>query len=174
MKTIAFYSPCFCLSNRVWHGQIISCTVVTYPNYFKCLGTIFAIFWLQKTRYFLERTHQILTPSNVSAARCRLLDWFWLILVIRLPTSFRVASLALGQCDCPSASELTLKDMDKIDHYLTDTVETLYNTINFCWSTHKRHSIARPKGRGMGCLLWVQRATYCVDLSILSSINYFL
>ena len=40
------------------------------------------------------------------------------------------------------------------------TVETLYNTINFCSSTHKRHSIARPKGRGMGCLLWVQRATY--------------
>ena len=31
-----------------------------------------------------------------------------------------------------------------------NTVETLYNTINFCWSTHKRHSIARPKGRGMG------------------------
>ena len=46
---------------------------------------------------------------------------------------------------------------------LYGTVETLYNTINFCWSTHKRHSIARPKGRGMGCLLWVQRATYCVD-----------
>ena len=57
---------------------------------------------------------------------------------------------------------------------LTDTVETLYNTINFCWSTHKRHSIARPKGRGMGCLLWVQRATYCVDLSIWSSIKYLL
>ena len=56
----------------------------------------------------------------------------------------------------------------------TYTVETLYNTINFCWSTHKRHSIARPKGRGMGCLLWVQRATYCVDLSILSSMKYFL
>ena len=54
------------------------------------------------------------------------------------------------------------------------TVETLYNTINFCWSTHKRHSIARPKGRGMGCLLWVQRATYCVDLSILSSTKYLL
>ena len=45
------------------------------------------------------------------------------------------------------------------------TVETLYNTVNFCWSTHKRHSIARPKGRGMECLLWVQRATYCTDLS---------
>ena len=56
----------------------------------------------------------------------------------------------------------------------TCTVETLYNTVNFCWSTHKRHSIARPKGRGMGCLLWVQRATYCVDLSKLSSIKYLL
>ena len=54
------------------------------------------------------------------------------------------------------------------------TVETLYNTVNFCWSTHKRHSIARPKGRGMGCLLWVQKATYCVDLSNLSSIKYLL
>ena len=54
------------------------------------------------------------------------------------------------------------------------TVETLYNTINFCWSTHKRHSIARPKGQGMGCLLWVQRATYCVDLSLLSSMKYLL
>ena len=54
------------------------------------------------------------------------------------------------------------------------TVETLYNTVNFCWSTHKRHSIARPKGRGMGCLLWVQRATYCVELSKLSSIKYLL
>ena len=74
MEAIAFYSPCFCLSNRVWHGQIILCTVVIYPNYFKCLGTIFALFWLQKTHYFLERTHQILTPSNVSAARCRLLE----------------------------------------------------------------------------------------------------
>ena len=56
----------------------------------------------------------------------------------------------------------------------THTVETLYNTVNFCWNTHKRHSIARPKGRGMGCLLWVQRATYCVDLSKLSSIKYLL
>ena len=44
--------------------------------------------------------------------------------------------------------------------YNCNIVETLYNTINFCWSTHKRHSIARPKGRGMECLLWVQRATY--------------
>ena len=71
-----------------------------------------------------------------------------------------------------------------------NTVETLYNTINFCWSTHKRHSIARPKGRGMGCLLWdlcrlinielykmfaiINRAIkglYCIRLSIKISLK---
>ena len=37
---------------------------------------------------------------------------FWYIDVIYLPISFRVASLSLGQSyDCPSASEVTLKDM---------------------------------------------------------------
>ena len=38
--------------------------------------------------------------------------------VIKLPISFRVASMALGQSyDCPSASEVTLKDMGKIDQH---------------------------------------------------------
>ena len=69
----------------------------------------------------------------------------------------------------PGSGSTQVSAFDKIN-----TVETLYNTINFCWSTHKRHSIARPKGRGMGCLLWVQRATYFVDLAILSSIKYLL
>ena len=74
--------------------------------------------------------------------------------------------------------ERNMKDVEDPPQFLLTlewvTVETLYNTINFCSSTHKRHSIARPKGRGMGCLLWVQRATYCVDLSKLSSIKYLL
>ena len=38
---------------------------------------------------------------------------------VDLPISFRVASLALY--DCPSASEVTLKDMGKIRHYWTTT-----------------------------------------------------
>ena len=74
-------------------------------------------------------------------------------------------------CGCLIFNSVAVTDL-MIGH--PDTVETLYNTINFCWSTHKRHSIARPKGRGMGCLLWVPRATYCIDLSILSSIKYLL
>ena len=44
MRDIAFYSPCFCLSNRVWHEQIISCMIATDPNNLKCHGTIFVIF----------------------------------------------------------------------------------------------------------------------------------
>ena len=70
MRAIAFYSPCFCLSNRVWHEQIVSCTIVTDPNNFKCHGTIFANFWHQKTHYFLERTHQNLTHRMHDATHC--------------------------------------------------------------------------------------------------------
>ena len=33
--------------------------------------------------------------------------------VINLPIFFRVTSITLGQCDCPSASEVTLKNMGK-------------------------------------------------------------
>ena len=75
-----------------------------------------------------------------------------------------------------SAIENNTKKLIMLGRFLivTHTGETLYNTVNFCWSTHKRHSIARPKGRGMRCLLWVQRATYCVDLSKLSFIKYLL
>ena len=86
METSAFYSSCFCLSNRVRHDQIIHCTVVIYPNNFKCHGTIFTFSLLQKTHYFLERTHQILTPSNVSAARCRLLNGAMIVFISALPT----------------------------------------------------------------------------------------
>ena len=42
---------------------------------------------------------------------------FW-IHMIYLPIFFSVTSLALGQSyDCPSASEVTLKDMGKINLY---------------------------------------------------------
>ena len=51
--------------------------------------------------------------------------------MIYLPIFFRVTSLALGQSwDCPSASEVTLKDMGKINLYLTTRehkkLQTLY------------------------------------------------
>ena len=54
MQAIAFYSPCFCLSNRVWHEQIVLCTIVTDPNNFKCNETIFAFFCTKKRTTFLS------------------------------------------------------------------------------------------------------------------------
>ena len=36
------------------------------------------------------------------------------------------------------------------------TVRCRYNAVNFITNVHKRHPMARPLGRGMGCLLWIQ------------------
>ena len=39
------------------------------------------------------------------------------------------------------------------------TVWCHYNKVNFLKKINKRHPIARPLGRGMGCLLWIQHLT---------------
>ena len=72
MRAIAFYSPCLCLSNRVWHKQIVSCTIVTYPNNFKCHETIFTIFCHQKNALLSWANSPKLNSSN---ARCHPLIW---------------------------------------------------------------------------------------------------
>ena len=44
-----------------------------------------------------------------------------------------------------------------------------YNAVNILKNIHKRHAIARPLGRGMVCLLWIQHL-----IDILSSFcNHF-
>ena len=50
----------------------------------------------------------------------------------------------------PLAGLIGAKAAYRADPLYSYTVETLYNTVNFCWSTHKRHSIARPKGEVWG------------------------
>ena len=39
---------------------------------------------------------------------------------------------------------------------VASTVRCRYNAVNFLQNTHNRHPIARPWGRDMGCLLWIQ------------------
>ena len=67
------------------------------------------------------------THSFVMLCLCSVLLYMMPLLI-----SFRVASLALGQSyDCPSASEVTLKDMSKIRHYLTQQLNST-NGKNMC------------------------------------------
>ena len=40
--------------------------------------------------------------------------------------------------------------------YELSTVQCRYITVSFLQNTHKRHPIARPWGRNMVCILWVQ------------------
>ena len=44
---------------------------------------------------------------------------------------------------------------------VSSTVRCRYNAVNFITNIHKRHPMARPLGRGMGCLLWIQ---HLIDL----------
>ena len=41
-------------------------------------------------------------------------------------------------------------------HVISHTVWCRYNVVNFITNIHKRHPMARPLRRGMGCLLWIQ------------------
>ena len=42
---------------------------------------------------------------------------------------------------------------------VTSTVRCRYNAVNFVTNIHRGHPIARPLGRGMGCLVWSQHLT---------------
>ena len=89
-------------------------------------------------RWGLSRTWQYtVRPIKYTILLCFVLLWLYhhsqWIHVIYLPVFFRVTSLALGQSyDCPSASKVTLKDMDKIFEHSTSPQQ---NTPK-----HKQHS----------------------------------
>ena len=75
--------------------------------------------------------------------------------VVHLPIFFRVSSLALGQSyDCPSASEVTLKNMGKTGQHLTTTE---HNKTDIMWHICLEASVVKsrkfchwsnPKGYG--------------------------
>ena len=46
------------------------------------------------------------------------------------------------------------------------TARCRYNAVNFLKNYHNRHPIARPLGRGMGCLLWVWNLIYILLLQL--------
>ena len=52
------------------------------------------------------------------------------------------------------------------------TVRCHYNAINFLPNPHKRHLIARPLVRDMGCFLWFQTLIYNLPLPLQWCIQY--
>ena len=46
--------------------------------------------------------------------------------------------------------------LTKYQSYYENTVQCHHKAVNFLQNIYKRHPIARPSGRGMWCLLWVQ------------------
>ena len=46
------------------------------------------------------------------------------------------------------------------------TVRCHYNAVNLTENPHKRHPIACPLGRGMGCLLWVHTDLYSSSIIV--------
>ena len=82
-----------------------------------------------------------ISPNNIHPMNyahglmfCFVLFWSYqfhkfLIDVIVLPISFRIASLALGQWyDCPNASEVTLKDRGKTIRYEINLTRSVLGT----------------------------------------------
>ena len=60
-------------------------------------------------------------------------------------------------------------DLPQWEHY---TVRCHYNAVNFLQNSHNRHPIARPWGRGMGCLLCVWSIVYVLLLSSQRRMKY--
>ena len=47
-----------------------------------------------------------------------------------------------------------------------------YNAVNFLTNIHLRHPIARPLGRGMGCVSWIQRVIDILPQFLQLSMQY--
>ena len=63
----------------------------------------------------------------------------------------QATSYYLNQC-CPRSLS---PDGVTRPQWVNDTAWWCYNVVNFFQNPQKRHPIARPLGRGMGCLFWV-------------------
>ena len=75
----------------------------------------------------------VVVISSASSMSSEFMSSIW-IHVIDLPAFFMVTSLALGQsCDCPSASEVILKDMDIIGQHPTTAAMCVF--LGMYWSS---------------------------------------
>ena len=65
----------------------------------------------------------------------------------------------------PYWAEDNTRSCNQSPTYWWNPVRCCYNAVSLLQNPHKRHSIARPWGRGMGCLLWFQNLIHFLPLS---------
>ena len=101
---------------------------------------------------------------SIRYAYCLVALWFvfvcdnsWQICVMHLPIFFRFASLALGQSyDCPSASEVTQKDMSKFLYYIVS-----YFFIAYCVISYFIIYLPRLQDRWR-CVVYIGMFSFCL------------
>ena len=111
-------------------GQSLLLSIDFVLNYLFLISTQDTMYMVSAQKFSLYVQY---VPQHIHMVLlCFILFWWysWWIHELYLPIFFRVASLALGQSyDCPSASEVTLNDMIKIDHQLLITKLSNADTI---------------------------------------------
>ena len=108
-------------------------------------------------------SHRLCTHFCCALFCCSCMINFWYIYMIHFTISFRVTSLALGQSyDCPSASEVILKDMGKINEHQTTTHIVI--TLGLTSIRHWSNSFTLPRGlihihlRAFATCIWEQNS----------------
>ena len=77
--------------------------------------------------------------------------------------------MGFSVCHCGSLHYTWLMESPAVELIETNyyyTVRCRYNTVHFLQYPHDRQTIARPLGRGMGCLLWVSSRIHGLLLSL--------
>ena len=109
-----------------------------------CLASQFLHMWVQP---FAKHSCNIV--ENISLTILSIVSIMNLIKAVY----FESGEIPMG---IPDQLFLVSRPTDTIYIYIyICIVRCRYNAVNFLTNIHKRHPIARPLGRGMGCLLWI-------------------
>ena len=110
-----------------------------HPTHY-CTCDYLSILWI-KLNHISKRGFSTSQDLRFAMSRCR-----W---VPVLPLFFTVTWTSLWQSySFPNRKKIIWRRWVR-------TARCRYKAVNFLLNPHNRHPIARPRGRDMGCLLWV-------------------
>ena len=92
--------------------------------------------------------------SHAMSFQCDFLDIFYIYFIFSKKVSITYTRTPWKLCI--SSNIYIFTSLSWIHEYEFDKVRCRYDPVIFLTNPHKRQPIARPWGRGMVCLLWVQ------------------